>query len=120
MPDDNLQYTIRRSTRARRIRIRVDAHEGVEVVIPQRATTREAQEAVEELRPWIERRLHEVTRARQRLESPPGTVPFLGAHLSLRRDPRRTRAARRGDELWVPDAAPHEALERWYRIEARK
>jgi predicted metal-dependent hydrolase len=119
MPDD-LEYTIRRSTRARRIRIRVDAHAGVEVVIPQRATQREAQAAVQELRPWIERRLHEATRAKQKLESPPGTVPFLGAHLRLRRQAGRTRVGRRGDELWVPESAPHDALERWYRAQARK
>jgi predicted metal-dependent hydrolase len=119
MPDD-LEYTIRHSIRARRIRIRVDPHDGVEVVIPQRATKKEAQQAVDDLRPWIERRVREARRAKQRLEAPPGTVPFLGAHLRLRHQPGTTRAARRGDELWVPERAAHEALERWYRTEARK
>ena len=87
---DDLAYTIRRSPRARRIRVSVDPHAGVEVVLPQRATKREAQQAVVELRPWIDRRLGEARAARQRLAPPPGTVPFLGAHLRLHFDPDRT------------------------------
>ena len=115
----DLEYTIRRSTRARRIRVKVDPHAGVEVVIPQRATHRDAKRAVAELRPWIERRLHEAREAQERLQPPPGAVPFLGAHLRLRHATGRTRVVRRGEELWLPDTAPDEALERWYRTQAR-
>src|SRR3954463_12074651 len=100
---DDLEYTIRRSPRARRIRVKVDPHDGVEVVIPQRATKREAQAAIAELRPWIDRRLQEAQAARARLQPPPGTVPFLGAHLRLRREAGRTRAHRRDDVLHVPE-----------------
>jgi predicted metal-dependent hydrolase len=117
---DELEYTIRRSPRARRIRVKVDPHEGVEVVIPQRATHKQAQAAIAELRPWIDRRLHEAEQARARIASPPGTVPFLGAHLHLRHDAGRSRVVRRGAELWVPEQRPHDALERWYRAEARR
>jgi predicted metal-dependent hydrolase len=117
--DDDLEYTIRRSPRARRIRVKVDPHEGVEVVIPQRATKREAQAAIAELRPWIDRRLREAEQARTRLASPPGTVPFLGAHLRLRHEAGRTRAHRHGDELRLPEHEPRLALERWYRAQAR-
>ena len=120
MPTDDLAYTIRRSPRARRIRIKVDPHEGIEVVIPQRATQRDARRAVAELRPWIERKLAEARTARSRLESPPGTVPFLGGHLTLRPEAGRTRAHRRDDHLHLPAAATHDALERWYRAEARR
>src|SRR3954452_18359203 len=116
---DYLEYTIRRSPRARRIRVKVDPYDGVEVVIPQRATKREAQAAIRELRPWIEKRLAEAHQARQRLSSPPGTVPFLGAHLRLRSDPRRTRAHRKHDELHVPGYDTAQALERWYRTRAK-
>jgi predicted metal-dependent hydrolase len=116
---DDLDYTIRRSTRARRIRVSVDPHAGVEVVIPQRATKKEAQAAVAELRPWIDRRLHEAQAARQRLALPPGTVPFLGAHLRLHHDEGRTRAHRKGDVLHLPSGDSHQALERWYRAQAR-
>jgi predicted metal-dependent hydrolase len=119
VPPDHLEYTIRRSPRARRILVKVDPHEGVEVVIPQRATHREANEAIAELRPWIDKRLEEAAQARARLASPPGTVPFLGAHLRLRHEAGRTRAHRIGDELRLPEHRPHEALERWYRTQAR-
>src|SRR3954469_17634647 len=98
---DDLEYTIRRSPRARRIRVKVDPYDGVEVVLPQRATKREAQAAIKELRPWIDKRLQEADAAKQRLQSPPGTVPFLGAHLRLRREANRTRSHRNHDELIV-------------------
>ena len=68
--NEDLAYTIRRSPRARRIRVRVDPHDGIEVVIPQRATKREARAAVAELRPWIDRRLAEAERARTSLAVP--------------------------------------------------
>jgi predicted metal-dependent hydrolase len=116
---DELEYTIRRSPRARRIRVKVDPHDGVEVVIPHRATKREAREAIVELRPWIDRRLHEIEQAKQRLSSPPGTVPFLGAHLHLRYEEARTRADRKDGDLHVPKDNPGQALERWYRAQAR-
>jgi predicted metal-dependent hydrolase len=116
---DDLEYTIRRSPRARRIRVKVDLYDGVEVVIPQRATKREAQAAIRELRPWIEKRLAEAHQAKQRLSSPPGTVPFLGAHLRLRHEAGRTRAHRKGDELHVPTSDMAHALERWYRTQAK-
>jgi predicted metal-dependent hydrolase len=116
---DDLAYTIRRSPRARRIRVKVDPHDGVEVVIPQRATKREAQQAIAELRPWIEKRLHEAEAAKQRLTSPPGTVPFLGAHLRLHHEPERTRAHRKGADLHLPATNAQPALERWYRAQAK-
>jgi predicted metal-dependent hydrolase len=116
---DDLEYTIRRSPRARRVRVRVDPYEGIEVFIPQRATHLEAQAAIRELRPWIDKRLHEAHEARQRLEPPPGTVPFLGAHLRLHYDEGRTRAHRKHDALHLPASNVHQALERWYRTQAR-
>ncbi|MEA2246892.1 MAG: hypothetical protein QOH46_1421 [Solirubrobacteraceae bacterium] len=117
---DDLAYTVRRSPRARRVRVRVDPHAGVEVVLPPRAAGREAAAAVAELRPWIERRLAEAAAARARLASPPGTVPYLGAVLEIRPERGRTRVHRRGEELVVPageTAGP--AIERWYRSRAR-
>ena len=62
-----IAYSIRRSERARRVRVSVDAERGVEVVLPRRARRRDADAAVRELRPWIERRLHELERARVEL-----------------------------------------------------
>jgi predicted metal-dependent hydrolase len=114
-----LDYTIRRSARARRIRVCVDPHGAIEVVLPHRAPKREAQAAVAELRPWIEKRLAQARAARERLQPPPGTVPFLDARLSLRRQPGRARVHRAGDELLVPATGTTQALERWYRNQAR-
>jgi predicted metal-dependent hydrolase len=116
---DDLEYTIRRSPRARRVRVRVDPYEGIEVVIPQRATKREAQAALKELRPWIDKRLEEASKARERLASPPGTVPFLGAHLRLHYEESRTRAHRKRDGLHLPATNAQLALERWYRTQAK-
>jgi predicted metal-dependent hydrolase len=119
MPDD-LDYTIRRSDRARRVRVSVDPHRGVEVVLPRRAGQREAQAAIAELRPWIERRLAEADAARRRLHHPPGVVPFLDARLVLRPEAGRTRVHRAGDVLLVPAEQTAAAVERWYRREAHR
>jgi predicted metal-dependent hydrolase len=52
-----LAYGVRRSARARRVRVTVDRTGTVEVVLPQRMAARAADDAVRELRVWIERRL---------------------------------------------------------------
>src|SRR4051794_32766958 len=115
-----LTYTIRRSDRARRIRVRVDPRDGaVEVVLPRRAAQREAAAAVAELRSWIDRRRAEVAVAQARVAARDGTVPYLGTDLLLRPERGRTRVHRRGDVLLVPDGDPSVALERWYRRQAR-
>src|SRR3712207_9374514 len=44
LPD--LEYTVRRSARARRVRVAVDPERGVEVILPERAPARAAQRAV--------------------------------------------------------------------------
>ncbi len=119
MAADPLDYTVRRSTRARRVRVSVDAERGVEVVLPQRAAAREAERAVVELRPWIDRRQREVEAARAAVAARGDTVPYLGAELRLVAEPGRTRVHRRGDDLLVPEGDASEALERWYRRMAR-
>ena len=116
---EEVAYTIRRSARARRVRVAVDPHAGVHVTLPARAREREAALAVAELRPWIERRLAEVRAARERLAVPAGHLPYLGAHLRLAPDAGRLRAHRRGDVLHVPADEPNAAIERWYRRAAR-
>jgi predicted metal-dependent hydrolase len=111
-------YRIRRSDRARRVRVSVDGDGRVEVVLPRRAPERQAAEAVQELRPWIERRRRAVARALAEMGRAPGTVPYLGQTLRLVPEAGRTRVHRRGDALLVPTADPREALERWYRRRA--
>jgi predicted metal-dependent hydrolase len=115
-----IEYSVRRSARARRIRVTVDAARGVEVVLPRRAAEREAAAAVRELGPWIRRRVGEMERAREQVAARGDTLPYLGATLSVRPQPGRSRVHRAGDELLVPEGPEREAaIERWYRHTAR-
>jgi predicted metal-dependent hydrolase len=118
---DEIVYSVRRSERARRVRVTVDAERGIEVVLPARAREREAAAAIAELRPWIERRMGELQRAWAAVAARGATVPYLGQSLQLVAQPGRTRVHRRGSELLVPaDAAQVPALERFYRRAARQ
>jgi predicted metal-dependent hydrolase len=114
-----IPYTIRRSTRARRVRVNVHADSGVEVVLPARAPERAAAAAVSELRPWIERRLGEAREVRARIAARAGTIPYLGHSLELVPQAGRTRVHRSGDRLLVPAGDARPALERFYRRAAR-
>jgi predicted metal-dependent hydrolase len=114
-------YQVRRSDRARRVRVTVDATRGVEVVLPRRASEREAAAAIRELRPWIERRVAELAGARAAVAARGHTVPYLGRTLALVTEPGRARVARQGEALLVPAGEERKpALERWYRRAARK
>src|SRR3954468_15194168 len=126
------EYTVRRSDRARRLRI-VVAPEGVEVVLPRRMALREAEEFVAEKRTWIERTLRAYRDAEEALPhvslESGGEAPYLGFQLSLRVnvEPWRTRpgVSRRGGTLHVGimepgDDAVRDALIRWYRRQARR
>jgi predicted metal-dependent hydrolase len=127
-----IPYRIRHSDRARHARIDVSA-DGVEVVVPSRFPMRKVEPFVEEKRPWIERTLRRM-RESELEHAPPrlahgGEVPYLGELLELRVrvEPGRVRphVARRGPALHVavgrrgPEAL-RDALERWYRRQARK
>jgi predicted metal-dependent hydrolase len=118
-PGTDIPYTVRRSTRARRVRVNVHAHTGVEVVLPARAPERAATAAISELRPWIERRLAEARVVRERIAARAGTVPYLGESLELVVQPGRARAHRQGERLLVPDGDARPAIERFYRRAAR-
>jgi predicted metal-dependent hydrolase len=124
-------YRIRRSSRARRARILVGA-DGVEVVVPQRFPLRDVEPFVRAKQPWIDRTLQRLRESEDEL--PParlehgGEVPYLGERLELavRVEPGRIRAhiVRRGSVLRVAIAESGEqplrdALERWYRRQAR-
>ena len=113
------EFRVRRSPRARRVRVSVDGSGEVEVVLPKRAPERAAAQAVRELTPWIERRRRTLARAAAELARPEGTVPFLGQDLRLVPQPGRERVHRRGDELLVPKRDAAAAIERWYRRQAR-
>jgi predicted metal-dependent hydrolase len=115
-----INYQVRRSERAHRVRVTVDPARGVEVVLPRRAPAREAAAAVSELRPWIERRMREVERAREAVAARGDTLPYLGGTLRTVAQARRARVHRQGDVLLVPAGEERvPALERWYRRAAR-
>jgi predicted metal-dependent hydrolase len=113
------EYTLRRSPRARRVRVSVESDGAVQVTLPRRAPLRAADEAVRELAPWIERRRRALARAAAEVARTPGTVPYLDSELALVAQAGRTRVHRRGDVLLVPATGRVEALERWYRRAAR-
>ncbi|HET9074761.1 MAG TPA: SprT family zinc-dependent metalloprotease [Solirubrobacteraceae bacterium] len=115
-----MDYRIRRSDRARRVRVTVEPDGSVVVTLPRRAAERQAAAAVQELAPWIARRRAQVAAARTAAQREPGTVPYLGETLTLRPEPGRTRAHRHADALLVPadQEQRHLALERWYRRRA--
>ena len=128
---EGFDYRVRRSERARHARVVVKPEGDVEVVLPRRMALRHAAPLVAEKRRWIERTLRRFEAAREaapvRLEHG-GVVPYLGRELTLRVrvEPGRSRArvARRGHalEVAVGRAGPEplrDALERWYRREAR-
>ena len=117
---EEISYSVRRSTRARRVRVHVTVEAAVEVVLPQRAPQRAAASAVSELRPWIERRLAE---ARSTLASMPvrdGTLPYLDARLRLIPQAGRRRVHREGSQLLVPARDARLPIERFYRRSARR
>jgi len=115
-----LDYTVRRSERARRVRVSVESDGAVRVTLPRRAPARAAAEAVRELRPWIDRRRAALERAATERARTPGTLPYLGRELLVRPEPGRTRVHRRGDVLLVPGGTgARDAIERWYRRAAR-
>jgi predicted metal-dependent hydrolase len=119
-----IPYTVRRSTRARRVRVNVHTLAetrtvSVEVVLPTRAAERAAAAAVQELAPWIERRLAQAHATLERLAQRDGTVPYLGSTLELVPEAGRARVHRRGERLLVPAGDPRPALELFYRRAAR-
>jgi predicted metal-dependent hydrolase len=122
------EYTLRRSPRARRVRVSVESDGAVLVTLPRRAPAKAADEAVRELAPWIARRRRALARAAAEVARTPGTVPYLGHELVLVPQTGRSRVHRRGDALLVPETVARgrggetrgvEALERWYRRAAR-
>jgi predicted metal-dependent hydrolase len=89
------------------------------VVLPPRAPERAAAAAVSELRPWIERRLHEAGEVLARVAERAGTLPYLDSSLELVAQEGRVRVHRDGERLLVPAADARPALERFYRRAAR-
>ncbi|MGB0871614.1 MAG: M48 family metallopeptidase [Solirubrobacterales bacterium] len=126
----DFDYAIRRSSRARSIRITVD-HGGVVVTLPERTAERHAHEFVAERAQWVERSLlklaaeQDLVAARSLADG--AVVPYLGDELTLQLlagPSGRVHRPRGSDVLrvHVPDDSRQtvaEALERWYRRQAK-
>jgi predicted metal-dependent hydrolase len=117
---EEISYSVRRSTRARRVRVHVTVEAAVEVVLPQRAPQRAAAAAVSELRPWIERRLVEARSTLARMPVRDGTLPYLDARLRIIPEAGRQRVHRHGTQLLVPARDAQQPIERFYRRSARR
>jgi predicted metal-dependent hydrolase len=105
-----LDYTLRRSPRARRLRVTVDPARGVVVTIPVRGGIRAVDDFLRERERWLRRhlRLNEQQQARlaaQRSSGPDGRILFRGElhRLRIERAAARTRRSRvlrvGGDDL---------------------
>jgi predicted metal-dependent hydrolase len=124
-----LDYQVRRSGRARHARVVVTPEGTVEVVLPRRMALRHAEPLVAEKRPWIERTLRRLEQARAAVPvrlADGGVVPYLGERLALRvrveAGRGRAHVARGAAALDLRMAEADElrqALERWYRRQAR-
>jgi predicted metal-dependent hydrolase len=113
-------YTIRRSARARHVRLRIERDGELVVVLPEGAPEEHAASAVRELEPWVAGRRRKLLEARRALALDPGTVPLLDERLDVVVEPGRRQVHRRGGELLVPAGADAPAaVERWYRRQAR-
>lgn len=112
-------YALRRSDRARRVRVSVREDGMVEVVLPRRAPERLADQAIVELAPWIARRRAEVEAVRARLAARGDTLPYLDDTLTVVHEAGRMRVHRRADVLLAPSVDAEVAIERWYRRAAR-
>lgn len=118
-----VRVRVRRSTRARRVRLVLVPGEGPELVVPERARASAIDGALTTLTPWLERAL-----ARQRPAelglAQPGVAWHGGEAVALRVVTGRRASAGWSAgalELRAPDRdAATQVLERWYRGEARE
>lgn len=115
----HIPFRVRRSARASRVKVTVHVDAEVEVVLPLGVPERAAAAAVNELKPWIERRRREMICAIEQVRGRGGTVPYLGGTLQLVPEAMMTVARRQGDNLLVPEGDPRPAIERFYRRQAR-
>jgi predicted metal-dependent hydrolase len=144
LPAGDIPYVLRRSPKARRLRVTIDPERGVVVTIPSAshrgwARPGDLVEAfLHDREAWLRRHLERQRRARGRLDARPGldagrVIPYLGVPHRVRvaEAPPRTRASRvsrvggdEGDELLV-ERIPRDTrstatiLEAWLRERAR-
>ncbi len=125
--DGEVELRVRRSTRARRARIRVGPGCPPEVVVPQRMSEREVDRVIREHRDWITEKLAwaraEAARTPKLGLERPGVVWLAGNPVSIElREHGRAVAELSEGRLVVggPADGAEAAIGRWYRREARR
>jgi predicted metal-dependent hydrolase len=112
-------WSIRRSAKATRIKVTVDA-DGVVVTLPESAPDKTALKAVTKLESWIVDRLADREEANQSVAARGNAVPWLGELTPLVVQKGRKVAVRKGGVILVPDGDHVPALESLFRREAKK
>lgn len=90
------------------------------MTLPQRAPISEVERALNRHQRWLAARLAEAAAVRATVDARGDRVSVWGEELELVREPGRTRAHRKGDQLHVPADDGGAALERWLRARARE
>jgi predicted metal-dependent hydrolase len=128
---EGFDYSLRRSTRAKNIRITV-GNDGVVLTLPGRTAERHGHEFIRERSDWIAKTLAKIEVADEIVASRSlgdgTTVPFIDWDLTLRildGPSGRVTLKPASGELWVrvPDSKREtvaSALERWYRRQAKE
>ncbi|MGE3413594.1 MAG: M48 family metallopeptidase [Dehalococcoidia bacterium] len=126
LPDGRVvSAQLRPSGRARIPRIRVGAQAPLHLVVPEGCSVDQAVDALELKAPWIARKLDEIERLRSEVVplglGRPETVWVAGLAIPVRRVQGAGAPRLRGGMLEVSgeQALAGEAIERWYRRQAR-
>lgn len=125
--DETLIVRVRESARAKTARIIVGPRRPLETIVPCGVSDIEVDEFLEEKRQWVERKVAAgraiAARPRRLGLERPGSVWLAGEELPLkRRNGQRSVAALSDGRLLVSgsDEGVPDAVERWYRREARR
>lgn len=117
---DDVEVEVVRSTRARRVSVRVDRVTGtVRVTLPQRAAEAEVGKALARHQRWIAARLADAAATQATVAARGSAIEVWGTPLTLVADPSRQRVRRDGDRLLVP-VGRDDLLQRWLRGRARE
>ena len=123
-----IRYVVRRSRRAKHVRVKVTPEAVVLAVVPQQFGIRRIPGILQQNGPWLRNRIERCRRlqkAAKELETD-GCIPYLGRRLQVAAcsDHEEDGVAVQQDALKVhlsPGAGPlASVLERWYRTEAQK
>lgn len=119
MSSPEVEVEVVRSSRARRVSVRVDRVTSVvRVTLPQRAPSSEVDRALLRHRRWIAARLAEAAVIREQVDARGNMLSVWGEPYDLVVEPDRQRVHAKDGRLLLPEGRP-DLLERWLRAQAR-